>query len=99
MRITASLVAVAVILAAVTSSQAESKSPTGTSPACKAPWGEPFGLGETIDLHVTDAKGNTVKVTYQCTENGWVKVSRAASVGGAPQRQSADALTLSQVSR
>ena len=99
MRITMPLVAVAVILAAITTAQAEPKSPTG-SPACKAPWGEPFGLGETIDLHETDGKGNTVKVTYQCTENGWVKVSKAASLGGALQhRSSVNTLALSQVSR
>ena len=98
MRITTSITLVAALLGALTTAEAAPKSPAG-SPACKAPWGEPFGLGETIDLHVTDAKGNTVKVTYQCTENGWVKVSRAASAGGALQRPSVDAFALSQVSR
>ena len=96
--ITKSLVAVAVFLAAATMAQAEPKNPTGTA-GCKAPWGEPFGLGETIDLHGTDAKGNTVKVTYQCTENGWVKVSKAASMGGALHQSLATSLGLSQMSR
>jgi hypothetical protein len=82
MRITTSVIGVAVLLAAVTTAEARPISQMGTGPACKAPWGEPFGLGETIDLHETDAKGNSVKVTYQCTENGWVKVSRAALGSG-----------------
>jgi len=83
MRTTTYLIAIAVLTAATTGTLAASKDPMGATPACKAPWGEPFGLGETIDLHVTDAKGNIVKVTYQCTTNGWVKVSKAALAGGA----------------
>jgi hypothetical protein len=99
MRITTSIALAAALLAAITTAEAAPKSSTGKSPACKAPWGEPFGLGQTIDLYVTDAKGNPAKVTYLCTENGWVKVSGAASVGGALQRPSVDARALSQVSR
>lgn len=73
----------AVLLAAATTSvQAEPKTQSGKPPACKAPSGEYFGLGETIDLPVTDANGDIVKVTYQCTDNGWVKVSKALHGGG-----------------
>jgi hypothetical protein len=70
------------LAAAATSVQAEPRTQSGKPPACKAPSGEYFGLGETIDLPVTDGKGNIVKVTYQCTDNGWVKVSRAIQGGG-----------------
>ena len=75
------LIVTIIALAAVTTSgvQAEPRTQSGKTAACQAPSGEKFGLGETIDLPVTDGKGSIVKVTYLCTENGWVKVS--ASVG------------------
>jgi hypothetical protein len=56
--------------------QAEPRTQSGKPAACKSPTGEPFGLGETIQLKETDAHGKPVTVTYQCTENGWVKVAR-----------------------
>lgn len=69
-------------LAAINGAHADSKAGSGGA-ACKAPWGEPFGLGETIQVTETDAHGNFVKVTYQCTENGWTKVSSIGpSTGG-----------------
>ena len=81
MRMKTLFAVIVALAAAATSVQAEQKTQSGKPPACKAPWGEPFGLGETIDLHQTDGKGTIVKVTYQCTENGWVKVLKRA-LGG-----------------
>lgn len=66
----------------ISAAQAEPRTQSGKPAACKAPSGEFFGLGETIDLPVTDGKGNIVKVTYQCTDQGWVKVSKATTLGG-----------------
>jgi hypothetical protein len=63
--------------------QAEPRTQSGRPAACKAPTGEPFGLGETIKLQVPDAHGNFVTVTYLCTENGWVKVARFGRGSGA----------------
>lgn len=72
------------LVAATGVAQAEPRTRSGAPEACKAPWGEPFGLGETIQLRVLDAKGDFVTVTYQCTENGWNKVARIGpSTGGA----------------
>lgn len=65
----------------ITTVQAEPRTQSGKPAACKAPSGEVFGVGETIDLPVTDGKGNIVKATYLCTENGWVKVSKARGFG------------------
>lgn len=84
MRIAETVFAVTVLLTALaaTAVQAEPRTQSGKPAACKAPWGEPFGLGETIEVHVTDAKGNMVTVTYQCTEHDWVKVSKLRAPGG-----------------
>lgn len=72
------------LVAGTSAAQAEPRTRSGAPEACKAPWGEPFGLGETIQLRVLDGKGNFVSVTYQCTENGWNKVARIGpSTGGA----------------
>lgn len=78
------IIAIAIALSATTipAAQAEPRTQSGKPAACKAPSGESFGLGETIDLPVTDGKGNIVKVTYLCTEQGWVKVSKATTHGG-----------------
>ena len=71
----------ALTVVTISSAQAEPRTQSGKTAACQAPSGEKFGLGETIDLPVTDGKGNIVKVTYLCTENGWVKVSQVAGSG------------------
>lgn len=72
------------LVAATGVAQAESRTRSGAPEACTAPWGEPFGLGETIKLRVLDGKGNFVTVTYECTENGWNKVAKLSpSTGGA----------------
>jgi hypothetical protein len=70
------IASVLLLAAATAPAQAEPRTQSGKPAACKAPTGEPFGLGETIKLKVTDAHGNLVTVTYQCTDNGWVKVAR-----------------------
>jgi hypothetical protein len=82
MRIRTAFTLALLLAAATTGVQAEPKTESGKPPACKAPSGEYFGLGETIDLPVTDGKGNIVKETYQCTDNGWIKVSKAIQGGG-----------------
>jgi hypothetical protein len=73
------LAATLALTAAVTTPAVAQPNSQGGGAACKAPSGEPHGLGETIDLPVTDGKGNIVKETYLCTENGWVKVSKIVS--------------------
>lgn len=75
-------IAIAVSALPISAAQAEPRTQSGKPAACKAPSGEYFGLGETIDLPVTDGKGNIVKVTYQCTDQGWVKVSKLTTSGG-----------------
>jgi hypothetical protein len=75
------LAVLALAAVATSAAQAEPRTQSGKPAACKAPTGEYFGLGETIELHQTDANGNIVKVTYQCTDNGWVKVAKAGLHG------------------
>jgi len=52
----------ALTVVTISSAQAEPRTQSGKTAACQAPSGEKFGLGETIDLPVTDGKGNIVKV-------------------------------------
>jgi hypothetical protein len=53
----------------------------GNRALCKAPSGEVFAEGETIQLKVSDDKGGFKTVTYVCTDHGWEKISRIRPIG------------------
>jgi hypothetical protein len=71
------VIVAACTLSLCTLSVAHADSKQGTTRAkCKAPTGQIFAEGETIQLPVTDSNGNIKAQTYVCTANGWEKAAR-----------------------